>query len=105
MDGHIFQTDDRLKDINYGELEGSPIVEELKNIQYSDIGGEDLEDVKKRLIELIRDTTDICKNQENVLLVSHKNIYPILMSVLDRKQVMTNEDIQTFEYQIGEIYE
>lgn len=105
LDGQIFQTDDRLKDINYGELEGSPIVEELKNIQYSDIGGENLEVVKKRLIELIRDTTDICKDQENILLVSHKNIYPILMSVLDRKEVMTNEDIQTFDCQIGEIYE
>lgn len=105
LDGQIFQTDDRLKDINYGELEGSLITEELNNIHYSEIGGEDLEDVKKRLIELIRDISDICKDQENVLLVSHKNIYPILMNILDRNEVITNKDIHAFEYQIGEIYE
>ena len=69
------------------------------------MGGEDHEDVKKRLIELIRDITDICEDQENVLFVSHKNIYPILMNILDRNEVITNEDIHAFEYQIGEIYE
>ena len=105
LDGQRFQTDDRLKDINYGELEGSSITEELNNIHYSEMGGEDHEDVKKRLIELIRDITDICEDQENVLFVSHKNIYPILMNILDRNEVITNKDIHAFEYQIGEIYE
>ena len=105
LDGKKYQTDDRLKDINYGELEGSPITEELKNIHYSNVGGENLEDIKKRLKEFIRDITDMCNDQENVLLVSHKNIYSILMEVLGRKEEMINADIHSFEYQIGEIHE
>ncbi len=89
--------DDRLKEIYFGELEGSHYLEnqEMQNqrfneVHYSDIGGEDAQDVKKRLRQFLRDTTDICEDGENVLLVSHANIYTILLEEffqIDRKNL------------------
>ncbi len=89
--------DDRLKDINYGELEGSDITDYKE--KYVD-AGEDRNDVKLRIQQFLRDTIDICEDQENVLVVSHKNIYSLLMKVLD-KTTQLQSNVCCFTYENG----
>ncbi len=81
--------DDRLKEINFGGLEGSSFLEDFEAqqtrfnpIHYSDINGEDSEDVKRRIRSFLRDTTDICEDGNSVLLVSHANYYTVLLEEL-----------------------
>lgn len=89
--------DARLKEINFGMLEGSNYLKNLEeqnerfyNIRYADIGGEDASDVKDRIRTFLRDVTDASKDGDVVLLVSHANLYTVLLEELfeiDRKEL------------------
>ncbi len=115
--------DDRLKEINFGKLEGSSFLDDYElqearfyTVHYSDIGGEDAEDVKKRIRSFLRDTTDKCKDGDVVLLVSHANYYTVLLEELfqinrerlyevGRKKGINptpNAGVCRFEYKNGE---
>lgn len=88
---------DGLKEINFGLLEGSSYLEDWQNheerfydVHYSDVQGEDLEDVKQRIYVCMRNIVDQVQAGETVLLVSHANIYTVLLEALfsvNRKQL------------------
>ena len=90
-------TDERLKEIFFGDLEGSDYTENFSeqqerfdHVHYKDIGGEDKEDVQKRIVSFLRDTVDQAKDGDNVLLVTHANYYTVLLETLfgiDRKKL------------------
>lgn len=94
-DMHAY-TDERLKEIFFGDLEGSDYQENFSEqqerfdeVHYKDIGGEDKEDVQKRIVSFLRDTTDQAVDGDNVLLVTHENYYTVLLETLfgiDRKK-------------------
>ena len=95
-DMHAY-TDERLKEIFFGDLEGSDYTENFSEqqerfdeVHYKDIGGEDKEDVQKRIVSFLRDTTDQAVDGDNVLLDTHANYYTVLLETLfgiDRKKL------------------
>ena len=95
-DMHAY-TDERLKETFFGDLEGSDYQENFSEqrerfveVHYKDIGGEDKEDVQKRIVSFLRDTTDQAVDGDNVLLVTHANYYTVLLETLfgiDRKKL------------------
>ena len=88
---------DALKEINFGTLEGSNYLENFEEqnirfnaVHYSDIGGEDKEDVKQRIRTFLRNVNDSAKDGDTILLVSHANLYTVLLEELfgiNRKQL------------------
>lgn len=81
-----YETDDRLKEIYFGMLEGSRFLENwdeqeerFYGIHYSDIGGEDSADVKERVRTFLRDSYDEANDNDTILLVSHANYYTVLL--------------------------
>lgn len=81
-----YTTDDRLKEINFGILEGSKFFEDwdtqekrFYDVHYSDIGGEDIDDVKERVRTFLRDSYDEADDQDAILLVTHANYYTVLL--------------------------
>ena len=66
------------------------VKERFDEVHYKDIGGEDKEDVQKRIVSFLRDTVDQAKDGDNVLLVTHANYYTVLLETLfgiDRKKL------------------
>lgn len=89
--------DERLCEVNYGQWEGSqmdPIREEIRQrnplIHYEDLGGEERSDVEKRIRSFYRDRCDEAENGDEILLVSHGDLYYTTLETLfgiPRKQV------------------
>lgn len=83
------QWDDRLKEIDFGDLEASKFLEDWDEqkkrfdaMHYRDVGGEDKVDVKKRLLEFLWESYDRSENNAMVLLVSHGNYYMMILETL-----------------------
>lgn len=112
-----------LKEVNFGEYEAvvsDSWRDEIHNRHmtetWGDVGGENANDVKLRILELLDIASRRAKNNENVLLVSHGTYYlNILWQIfnIDReqyfkscyskgRQAMPNGGIFVFEYADGE---
>lgn len=81
--------DERLKEVNFGAFEGSNYLENFEEqnqrfytMHYKDIGGEDAEDVKKRIRTFLRDASDEANDGDTILLVSHANFYTLVLEEL-----------------------
>lgn len=89
LDNDQYVCDDRLKEVNFGLLEASKYLDNFEQqqerfnaVHYSDIGGEDLEDVKNRIESFLWESYDLAKDNETILLVTHANFYMILLETM-----------------------
>ena len=81
--------DKRLREINFGTLEGSRINEHGEELlgrfmetRFDDLGGESRKDVYRRLRILLAEIIDGAEDNDTVLLVSHGGLYLSLMNML-----------------------
>lgn len=79
-------TDKRLQEVFFGKLEGeknalenSEYKKRFDHVQFSDLGGEDYEDVAVRLQSFLNSVIDHSNENDSVLLVSHGMLYYILL--------------------------
>lgn len=74
---------DKLKETNFGDLEAKVIKDHYEDVDYrrkvtldwSDIGGENMEMEAKRVREIYQEIYDACDDGDNVLVVSHGAVY------------------------------
>ncbi len=98
-DTKVFTTQ-ALKEVNFGEFEGvvtdsweKEIIERHKNHEnWTDVGGENTEMVKQRMMHILYKSISAAKDGDNILLVSHGTYYLTMLEVLfglDRDTVAT----------------
>ena len=111
-----------LKEVNFGDFEGvvsdswqEEIMERHMEERWDDVGGENGEAVRQRIISILDRAVSQAKDGDNILLVSHGTYYLNLLRYvfnIDReeyfvsrrkagKQGMPNGGIFTFEYKDG----
>ena len=73
----------KLRETNFGELEAKVIKDHYEDVDYrrkvsldwSDIGGENMEMEQRRIKEIHREIYDACDDGDNVLVVSHGAVF------------------------------
>ncbi len=90
-----------LKEVNFGEFEGivtdswrEEIMDRhMHGENWTDVGGENFEQVKERMLHTLRKIISASKDGDSVLLVSHGTYYMVLLEVLfhlNRGEVIEN---------------
>ena len=81
--------DKRLREVCFGDLESQKYESIWDTIypmhmlnDWSKVKGEDYEDLKKRLHAFLRDSIDAAKDGDTILLVSHGDLYMVLLQYL-----------------------
>ena len=76
--------DNRIKERDYGRLEGEPSKKEYFNLDFDfqSIEGEPLENYKSRLIDFIKDIKEKY-NGKKVLVVAHNGVISVLSCILE----------------------
>ena len=84
--------DKRLRETFFGSFEAiefdrnwDEIMERHLNTRFRDLGGEDITDVKKRLIAFLRDAADKADDGDIILLVSHGDMYLNILEIFFAK--------------------
>jgi broad specificity phosphatase PhoE len=114
-----------LKEVNFGDFDGvvrdswvKEISERHINEHWSDVGGEDREDVRRRITDTLTSITARAKDGETILLVSHGTYYLNILETLfgmsrksyfenamkQGRQAMPNGGIFTFDSRDGEYF-
>lgn len=95
--------DRRLREVFFGTMEGERYEPRLKEVMerlsteiWSDLGGEDKEDVFRRLQDCLRDIYDASEDGDTVLLVSHSILY------IDLMEALFGEDRNSYSAKNGE---
>ena len=123
-EGHdiSYITDKRLQEVFFGKLEGEKNAMEnheykkrFDHVQFSDLGGEDYEEVTERIQGFLNSVIDCSHEDDSVLLVSHGMLYFIILRYLfridlnqymeecrkEKKNPIPNCGISQFEYDHG----
>jgi len=96
---------DELSEVNFGLLEGTIFTDEFKKIHFSQKydwrphGGESLEDVKKRVLKILKEIKKNTQNDGETLIVTHGGIIRLL-TLLETGQVMDeiqNASLHSFD--------
>lgn len=81
--------DERLMEVSFGSLEAEKVSftsEDIMNrsdeVRFGELGGEDLEDVRKRLTAFFNEVTDQAEDGDSILLVSHGMLYFMVLKLL-----------------------
>ena len=85
----LIREEKRLWEVNFGCLEGTKISEDKENIfrrfrtsDYTDVGGENMDMVMARIRPCLREVIDAAEDGDRIMLVSHGNVYMILLQKL-----------------------
>lgn len=78
----------KICEVNYGDLEGmtfkeaDPSGKRFMDTHYGDVGGEEYNDVTKRMNSIFHEIYDTHQDQDKVLLVSHGDFYLVCLEAL-----------------------